>query len=187
MPCPALLTSRGLRCAIASSCGDTGRNPVYLSTRFLLQIDFKSWLYQLNAWLNLATFVLCRFMGMVAIITGIFLWYDRVSVLYLVSISLSMVVMMPVNTILFQRLIKNDVYRFRKNAYHNKYRVLQSSAPPCETAAKVSDKRALNGVLSSSNNNKGKHGSDNGHLTNGWSNGELPVTDEDGDNDRKKQ
>ena len=125
-------------------------------------MDFNSFLYRANAWVNLSTFVVCRFGGMVAIFYGMMMWYRRVSIIYFVSLSLSMVVMTPVNTVLFQRLLKNDVYRFRKNAYHNKY---------LQTKPSSESKPLVNGVTS--NNNMAKTGR-NGHIgqyQNGVSNG----------------
>ena len=135
----------------------------------IFQVDFNSMLYRVNAWINLITFVVCRFGGMLAIFAGMAMWYNRVSVIYFVSLTFSMVVMFPVNTILFQRLLKNDVYRFRRNAYHNKYRQQPSSEK----------KPMINGVGSSNNNmtKMGENGHSGHHHHNGLSNGVVrPAT-----------
>ena len=84
-----------------------------------------------------------------------------------------MVVMLPVNTVLFQRLLKNDVYRLCKNTYHNK----------CRNHQPLKSKPSINGV--SSNNNTAKSGEDGhiGHYHNGLSNGVIGSGDH---NDKKE-
>ena len=102
------------------------------------------------------------------------IWGDRVSTIYMVCLTASMTVMTPINIILFQRLLKNDVYRFHKNTYHNKYRT--SLAAPSET---TKTKPHSNGVTS--NNNSAKH-FENGHVghSNGVANGVLNSEDLNG-------
>ncbi len=127
----------------------------------------------MNAWLNLVTFVVCRFGGMVAIFVGMFIWYRRVSVFYFVTLSMSMIVMTPVNTILFKRLLKNDVFRFRKNTYHNKYRTQHHPPSPTTTSAV--------GYSANSNNNMskvGKNGHPRQHYPNGFFNGVVSSFDD---------
>ncbi len=128
----------------------------------------------MNAWVNLGTFIVCRFCSILAIIIGMIIWGDRVSTIYMVCLTASMTVMTPINIILFQRLLKNDVYRFHKNTYHNKYRT--SLAAPSET---TKTKPHSNGVTS--NNNSAKH-FENGHVghSNGVANGVLNSEDLNG-------
>ena len=89
-------------------------NTIFLHSRKLLQmcnISFSHWLYRLNSCMNLFTFVSCRFLCLTWIVYGMFIWYNRVSVVYLVVLGSAMFVMWVINVVLFWRLVCSDVLR----------------------------------------------------------------------------
>lgn len=89
-------------------------NTIFLHSRKLLQmceISFSHWLYRLNSCMNLFTFVSCRFLCLTWIVYGMFIWYNRVSPIYLVVLGSSMFVMWVINVVLFWRLICSDILR----------------------------------------------------------------------------
>lgn len=89
-------------------------NSFFLHSRKLLQmmqVCYHSILYRINVALNLCSFIVCRFMANGAIFVGMIIWSHRVSRIYLTCLSGSMIVMFPVNCILFWRLVKSDIFR----------------------------------------------------------------------------
>jgi len=89
-------------------------NSFFLHSRKLmqmLQIRFDAPLYRLNVYLNLLSFILCRFIPLIWIIYGMLMWYYRVEPSYLIILSLDLFVMWVVNIVLFWRLLTNDIIR----------------------------------------------------------------------------
>lgn len=89
-------------------------NTIFLHSRKLLQmsrISFSHWLYRLNAFMNIFTFVSCRFLCLTWIVYGMFIWYNRVTPVYLCVLGSAMFVMWVTNVILFWRLICSDLLR----------------------------------------------------------------------------
>jgi len=89
-------------------------NSFFLHSRKLMQMSNISYdhpLYRANVWVNLATFVFCRFGGLVVIYYGMFMYNHRVTAFYFYVLTSSMAVMLFINLILFYRLVKNDVLR----------------------------------------------------------------------------
>lgn len=89
-------------------------NTIFLHSRKLLQMSgilFSHWLYRLNAFMNIFTFVSCRFLCLSWIVYGMFIWYDRVTPVYLCVLGSAMFVMWVTNVILFWRLVCSDLLR----------------------------------------------------------------------------
>lgn len=89
-------------------------NTIFLHSRKLLQMckfSFTHWLYRSVSQLNLFTFVSCRFVALFWISYGMFIYPERVSAVYFYSLLMSLIVMWPINIILFWRILKNDVLR----------------------------------------------------------------------------
>ncbi len=90
-------------------------NSIFLHARKLMQmckIPFDHWIYRTNVYINLVTFVLCRFTGMTKI------WHAmmtedgyRVSNTYYALLCISNPAVSIINVILFWRLLKNDILR----------------------------------------------------------------------------
>lgn len=93
-------------------------NTVFLHSRKLLQmagVAFDRPLYRANAALNLATFVTCRFVCLVWIGYGIICWRELVGRFYIIAAWLAMIVMCPINAVLFWRLLCSDVLGWRRS------------------------------------------------------------------------
>lgn len=93
-------------------------NTIFLHSRKLLQmlgVNFESPLYRANAAVNLVTFLCCRFVCIVWIGYGIVVDGNRVGALYIVAAYLSMIVMCPINAVLFWRLLCSDVLGRRRS------------------------------------------------------------------------
>lgn len=89
-------------------------NTVFLHTRKLLQLHgfhFDHWLYRTNSFINLVTFVCCRFMSLIWVIAGTFRDQHRIPVPYKIILSAALFVMSVTNVLLFWRLFKSDVIR----------------------------------------------------------------------------
>ena len=89
-------------------------NSIFLHTRKLLQMrkwSFDHWLYKGNLWLNLITFIPCRFGAVAWINYGMYHEGHRVSPAYFWTLATAIFVMWGINIFLFWRLLKNDVLR----------------------------------------------------------------------------
>lgn len=89
-------------------------NTIFLHTRKLLQmsrVSFDSLLYRINAVINIATFLCCRFVCLVWILYGIVVYRDIVGPCYLLAISSSTFIMVVINIVLFWRLLSSDFLR----------------------------------------------------------------------------
>lgn len=89
-------------------------NSIFLHSRKLLQmcqVHFQHWIYRINSFINMVTFVLCRFGGLLAIGYGMLYMSHRVSPFYYYILCLSMFVMPGINVILFWRLLRSDYLR----------------------------------------------------------------------------
>jgi len=89
-------------------------NTQFLHTRKLLQLHgapFNSLVYRVTAAVNLLTFISCRFLLLVWIGYGIFFMTDRISLVYRTLTTISLFIMIAINTVLFWRLLSNDVLR----------------------------------------------------------------------------
>lgn len=92
-------------------------NSMFLHSRKLLQmcnVPFDATFYRVICYINLVTFILCRFGGQLLITIGMFMWYDRVTMVYYVTLTMSMAVMFAINVVLFYRLWKNDIVRYNR-------------------------------------------------------------------------
>ncbi|XP_013403668.1 TLC domain-containing protein 2 [Lingula anatina] len=106
-------------------------NTVFLHTRKLLQlskVDYNHWGYRLNAVVNIITFVVCRFGGLIRIYYGMATEADRVTPFYWWMLAASMFCMTVMNPILLWRLFKNDFlrsdykYKKQRNGNNNEIR-----------------------------------------------------------------
>ena len=89
-------------------------NSIFLHLRKLMQmmqIPFDHPVYRTNVVLNLASFVCFRYLALVWITYGIIAYNDRMSTTYTSIIIGVMFVMWIINSVLFLRLLKNDIYR----------------------------------------------------------------------------
>ncbi|KAK2177830.1 hypothetical protein NP493_577g02032 [Ridgeia piscesae] len=89
-------------------------NTIFLHTRKLLQmcrVKYTHWLYRANSYVNLVTFIIFRFGALIAIAYGLYEWGHRVTATYFVLLSSSCLIMTVINTVLFWRLLKNDMLR----------------------------------------------------------------------------
>ena len=89
-------------------------NSVFLHFRKLMQmskVDYTSFLYRINVFLNLATLVFGRFGGLVAIFYGIYHWHHRAHKLYTVALIFTCSSLVVLNIVLFARLIRSDLLR----------------------------------------------------------------------------
>ncbi|KAL8580305.1 hypothetical protein ACOMHN_030929 [Nucella lapillus] len=89
-------------------------NSVFLHGRRLLQmlhVPFSHWFYRLVSTFNLASFLLFRCSPLVIIWAALILHRNRFSVAYWCMLSTVMTFMVILNSILFWRLLKNDVFR----------------------------------------------------------------------------
>lgn len=89
-------------------------NSFFLHSRKLLQmmnVCYQSLLYRINVFFNIVSFLICRFLANGAIFVGMIVWGHRLSRIYMTCLSGSMIVMFPVNCILFWRLVKSDILR----------------------------------------------------------------------------
>ena len=93
-------------------------NSFFLHSRKLLQISrvrFDSRLYRTCSYLNLITFIFCRILPISFILYSayaeIISGRDRLSMMYLTSFTVTMVIVAVINIILFWRLFKSDVIR----------------------------------------------------------------------------
>ena len=77
----------------------------------MCQVQYTHWLYRANSYVNLITFIIFRFGALVAIAYGLYEWGHRVTATYFVLLSLSCLIMTVINTVLFWRLLKNDMLR----------------------------------------------------------------------------
>ncbi len=105
-------------------------NSIFLHSRKLMQISqfpFDHWLYRINVHINLATFVFCRFFSIGTIIHGMFYYHHRVGTMYFICLSFAILVMTVINLILFWRLLKNDIIRYNRNKYFNKYNIANNN------------------------------------------------------------
>lgn len=84
----------------------------------MFQWPFEHWLYRLVTWLNLLSFPFCRFLPLGVIFWGMGTMGHRVPQYYIAILSMAMFVMSGINTVLFWRLFKNDIWRvyFRSGA-----------------------------------------------------------------------
>ena len=101
-------------------------NSVFLHARKLMQlfgVGFKDIRYRILCVVNLISLVLFRFTALTAIVYGIIYYRNAVSLSYFVAITSTMAVMWPINTVLFWRLLKNDVFCYSsyKKYSHTKY------------------------------------------------------------------
>lgn len=93
-------------------------NSFFLHSRKLLQISkvgFDSRLYRTCSHLNLITFLFCRIIPISFILYSTYVEIlsgrDRLSMMYITSIAITMVIVAVINVILFWRLFKSDVIR----------------------------------------------------------------------------
>lgn len=93
-------------------------NSFFLHSRKLLQISkvgFDSRLYRTCSHLNLITFLFCRIIPISFILYSTYVEIlsgrDRLSMMYIASIAVTMVIVAVINVILFWRLFKSDVIR----------------------------------------------------------------------------
>jgi len=94
-------------------------NSVFLHSRKLLQMrkwPFDHWLYRVNNWVNLLTFLPCRFGAVAWISYGMMKYYYRFTVFYWITLAVTMFIMWIIYFILFWRLLKNDVLRSGKKS-----------------------------------------------------------------------
>lgn len=92
-------------------------NSFFLHSRKLMQmskVKYDHILYRTNVWINLTTFVFCRFGGLAWIYYGMAVFCHRVTRIYFGLLTSSMIVMLFINIVLFHRLIKNDILRSRR-------------------------------------------------------------------------
>ena len=89
-------------------------NTIFLHSRKLLQmqgLSFTHFLYRAASYMNLITFLCCRFVALTWIIHGMYHLGNRVSAAYYWTLAASMFVMWGINIVLFWRLLKNDILR----------------------------------------------------------------------------
>lgn len=89
-------------------------NTIFLHSRKLLQmrrVSFDSWYYRVITFLNIITFIFGRFVALIAIVIGMVYLNDQVSAYYFWTLVAAMVIMIPINIVLFWRLFKSDVLR----------------------------------------------------------------------------
>jgi hypothetical protein len=95
-------------------------NSIFLHLRKLMQmasVGFQNPVYRIVTFFNLISFVGCRFLFSLALITyGLIVYRDRMSTFYYCILTATMFVMWVVNSILFWRLVKNDLLRRRTSA-----------------------------------------------------------------------
>ncbi|KAL8560014.1 hypothetical protein ACOMHN_041485 [Nucella lapillus] len=77
----------------------------------MLHVPFSHWFYRLVATFNLASFLLFRGWPIVLIWATLILHGNQFSVVYWCMLSTVMTFMVILNSILFWRLLKNDVFR----------------------------------------------------------------------------
>ena len=140
-------------------------NSFFLHSRKLMQMSKVSYdhiVYRINVWVNLITFVLCRFGGLAWIYYGMAMWPHRVTTFYYMVLTSSMTVMLFINIILFHRLIKNDVLRPRSKTKSSKVTPSTTNGPA--DGLKENGPLIKNGTTPHSSNNNVK---ENGYITNG--------------------
>lgn len=91
-------------------------NSIFLHARKLIQMDgrigFQHPVYRTVAVVNFATFVVCRFVFSLSVITyGLVAYPSMMSTYYYWSLTMTMVLTWIVNVMLFWRLLKSDVMR----------------------------------------------------------------------------
>lgn len=131
-------------------------NTIFLHSRKLLQmsgVSFSHWLYRMNSFMNIFTFVSCRFLCLSWIVYGMFIWYDRVTIVYLLVLGSAMFVMWVINVVLFWRLLCSDVLRplMRVRSRSTNGPLRSGAVPP----ASCDELHRMNG---NSNNNKAHNG-----------------------------
>lgn len=134
-------------------------NTIFLHSRKLLQMSgfsFSHWLYRLNSFMNIFTFVSCRFLCLSWIVYGMFIWYDRVTPIYLYVLGSAMFVMWGTNIILFWRLICSDILRPLAGARSRATTNGPLGSDEVPPAAANSEIHRING--NNSNNNKAYNG-----------------------------
>ncbi len=92
-------------------------NSIFLHGRKLLQVfqvDYNSLLYRINVWLNLLTFVFCRFVAMFSVLIGMYIFGHRVPTVYFYTLTVSAIFVSPMQIVLFWRLVKSDILRKNK-------------------------------------------------------------------------
>ena len=92
-------------------------NTIFLHMRKILQVhkvDFNSTLYRANAWVNLVTFMTCRFGALGAILLGMAVWSHRVSRAYYITLSVSVFVVGVTQVIILRMVLKSDFFRPNK-------------------------------------------------------------------------
>ncbi len=92
-------------------------NTIFLHMRKILQVykvDFNSTLYRTNAWINLVTFMTCRFGALGAILLGMAVWSHRVSTAYYITLSISVFVVGVTQVIILRMVLKSDFFRPNK-------------------------------------------------------------------------
>ena len=104
-------------------------NSFFLHSRKLLQMtkfSYNHWFYKMVIYLNLSTFLVCRFWACTKITISIFTEGYMVPTGYLIAISFAMFVMNGINPVLFWRLFKNDVLRNFHHQEVEKKEILQN-------------------------------------------------------------
>lgn len=89
-------------------------NSIFLHARKLLQMNkfpFDHWIYRTNMFLNLSTFMACRFVGIAIVANGMVNDRHRVGPVYYFFLAITVITVSIINFILFWRLLKNDVLR----------------------------------------------------------------------------
>jgi len=90
-------------------------NSVFLHLRKLMQImhiGFKHPLYRIVCFINLISFVICRFAFSLTLIShGLFVYRYRMSTFYFSMLLPTVVIMWIINVVLFWRLFTNDMLR----------------------------------------------------------------------------
>ena len=97
-------------------------NSVFLHARKLLKFyQFKrdSLIVRINKILNILSFLFFRFGVLIAVLCGIIYDGHRVSIAYLVALSLGICIMSTINIVLFKRLLVKDFLTKRSSSSSN--------------------------------------------------------------------
>lgn len=89
-------------------------NSIFLHLRKLLQmcnVGYKTWTFQIVSIINLLTFVTCRLLPIGRVFAGLYLDFDRVSLVYITVFAFTLTTGGVINVILFWRLVQSDVMK----------------------------------------------------------------------------
>lgn len=97
-------------------------NSIFLHSRKLMQImqiPFDHWIYRTNVYFNLGSFIPCRFLNVIAIFYGLYLYHNVLTITHFALTCIANLVVFVINIVLFWRIMKNDIF-YRKKLHVKK-------------------------------------------------------------------